>query len=227
MDASTTTVVRYDDGNYTQLLQGFESLTTFAAAVDWDVRAQIEVERIADVLRQLEQSIGEQKEAQERVKQAHAQKSFFQRTFGGRDEEREIAKRLEQWGGFQDRLGDMTDKLQESMDFTPTSKEEQRALIKELRQRKKELQLEKREVNLEMRAIRDKSRASSVKSDANLMGFRLGSGGTTSKVAAWQRRQNRYSRQAALRPHEDAKAAIERQIVEVDKNILWAERFKE
>jgi len=48
-----------------------------------------------------------------------------------------------------------------------------------------------------------------------------------SKVAASDRRSIRYAKEATLRPHEDAKAAIERQLVQTDRDILWAEKFNQ
>ena len=48
-----------------------------------------------------------------------------------------------------------------------------------------------------------------------------------SKLAASERRSIRYSKESILRPHEDAKTAIERQLVQIDRDILWAEKFKE
>lgn len=224
MADQNVTVIRYDDDTYQQLLTEFETLSTFAAVADWDQRAQTEIDRILGVLQSLIQSVAEQTEARDKAKREHEQKSFFKRTFGSPEGLREITKRLEQWQGFQDRLEEMSSRLQELIDFTPSSKEEQKALLKELRQRKKELQLEKREINADMRAIREKSRASAASADMLLAGFRMGGLGSP-KLSAWQRRQARYARQSALKPQEDAKAAIERQLVELERDIMRAQRF--
>ena len=35
----------------------------------------------------------------------------------------------------------------------------------------------------------------------------------------------RYHKEVALRPPEDAKTAIELQLIQVDRDILWAEKF--
>jgi hypothetical protein len=117
-------------------------------------------------------------------------------------------------------LKDMVDKLQEAIDFTPNSSKEQKVLIKELRQEKKELQLQKRELAIDMKAIRTKARSQASNAGRGFLGY-------NSKLAAFERRKIRYQKEALLRPNEDISAAIERQILQLDKNILWAERFSE
>jgi hypothetical protein len=115
----------------------------------------------------------------------------------------------------------MAEKLQESIDFTPTSSTEQKLLLKELRQRKKELQLQKREVAASAKQIREEARLKSIRA-GKFLGIVY-----DSKLAAIERREIRYRREAAVAPHEDVKASIERQILQIDKDILWVERFTE
>ncbi len=101
----------------------------------------------------------------------------------------------------------MASDMQEVMDFSPTSSEEQKVLLKELRQPKKELQVEKREVAARMKAIRTEARQQSVHAGKVFLGS------YDSKLGENQRRQIRYSKESALRPQEDAKAAFERQLL--------------
>jgi hypothetical protein len=46
-----------------------------------------------------------------------------------------------------------------------------------------------------------------------------------SRARGYQRREIRYHKEASLRPHEDERSAIERQIIEIEKDIFWDERF--
>jgi hypothetical protein len=115
----------------------------------------------------------------------------------------------------------MASQMQEAIDFTPNSVEEQKALLRELRQRKKELQLEKRQVAASMKAIREGARQRSAQAGRGFFGM------YNPKQAASERRSIRYRKEAALRPHEDAKAAIERQIIQIDRDILWVGRYTE
>jgi len=105
------------------------------------------------------------------------------------------------------------------IDFTPNSLKEQKVLLKELRAQKKELQLQKREITATIKAIRREARTQSVHAGQILFSY-------NSKSAAIQRRQIRYKKEAKLRPHEDAMTAIERQLLQIDKDIFWVESFE-
>ncbi|MBE9251069.1 stage II sporulation protein M [Dolichospermum sp. LEGE 00240] len=118
-------------------------------------------------------------------------------------------------------LASIVEKLQEFTDFTPNSPKEQKILLKELKQRKKELQLQKRELTANMKSIQADARLRSVYAGRDFLGI------YNSKLAAHERRRIRYQKEEALRPSEDMKAAIDRQILQIDKDILWVERFSE
>ncbi|MTJ50517.1 hypothetical protein [Dolichospermum sp. UHCC 0259] len=118
-------------------------------------------------------------------------------------------------------LASIVEKLQECIDFTPNSIKEQKILLKELKQQKKELQLKKRELTANMRSIQADSRSRSIYAGRSFLGI------YDSKLAAHKRRRIRYQKEEALRPSEDIKAAIDRQILQIDKDILWVERFSE
>ena len=119
---------------------------------------------------------------------------------------------------YQEILENMALKLQESIDFTPNNSDEQKALLKELSFTKKELQLQKKEVTSTMKTVNERSRSKSVRA-GNCLGI------YNSKIAASERRNIRYQRDAQLRPNEAKKAAIERQILQIEKDILSVKRF--
>ena len=212
--------ISYDDSNFGKLMSDFKMLATFSAIASWDSQAQMEIERILGVIRDLDIEISRQTQALEKIRQSKSEKSFVGRLFSSDKEEKELMQLIEKYNQYKATLGKMTSQLQESIDFTPNSLEEQKILLKELRQRKKELQVEKREIAAAMKALRTDARQQSAQAGRVFGVF------YDSKVAASERRSIRYAKEATLRPHEDAKAAIERQLVQIDRDILWAEKFR-
>jgi hypothetical protein len=213
--------IYYNDDNYRALMVEYKRLSTFAEVSSWDQRAQAEVDKIIIVIRNLDNEITQQSVELEQVTKAHSEKSFLNRMFSGHKAEKDIAQLIEKCRSHKMTLAELASHLQEATDFTPNSLQEQKALLKELRERKKELQFEKREVATAMKAIRTEARQQSAQA-GRVFGIFY-----DSKVAASQRRRIRYAKESALRPQEDTKSAIERQIAQVDREILWAERFHE
>ena len=212
----------YEDGNFKKLTADFKTLSTFSGIATWDSQAQSEIETITRVIQNLTVEISTQTRALDAIKQEKSEKSFVGRLFSGNKAQTEVEKLMGTYEHYKTVLEKMVNQLQESIDFTPNSPDEQKILIKELKQRKKELQMEKKEVAAAMKAVRTDARQQSAKA-----GMALGGLFYNSKAAASQRRGIRYQKEAILRPHEDAKTAIDRQIVQVDRDILWAEKFRE
>jgi len=205
-------VVHYDERNFRSLMAELKTLSTFAEVAAWDQRAQAEVDRIASVMRGLDTEMAAQLQALEQAKQARSEKPLLSRVFGGHGTEKDIAQHIEQYRDYKATLEGLVSQLQEAIGFTPNSPEEQKVLLEELRRRKKELRIEKREVSAATKAIRMEARQKSARA---------------ARVAASERRSIRHAKEAALRPHEDAKAAIERQIAQIERDIPWIERLKE
>jgi hypothetical protein len=213
--------ISYDDGNFRKLISDFKTLETFAAIESWDSQAQIEIDRIIGIVRDIDSEIFNQTQILEKIKQSKSEKSFVGRLLSSDKEEKELLQLVEKHNQFKATLEKMASQLQEHIDFTPNSPEEQKVLLKELRQRKKELQVEKKEVAAAMKAVRTDARQQSAQAGKVFGVF------YDSKFAASERRNIRYSKEATLRPHEDAKAAIERQLIQIDRDILWVEKFKQ
>lgn len=94
-------------------------------------------------------------------------------------------------------------------------------MLKELRLAKKELTIEKRELNENLRQIRAEARVQGAK-----VGTGVGLFLSTPTSRRLTRMQIRLDKEAAVAPHEDAKAALERRLVSIDRMIHWVERFK-
>ena len=101
----------------------------------------------------------------------------------------------------------------------PKTAEERNLLVKELRIHKKELQLRKREATAAATAIREEARTQSAYAGKTWLGL------YDSGLAAAQRRRIRYAKEAALHPHEDVKASIQRQQLHIDQDLLWLDRL--
>ncbi len=112
---------------------------------------------------------------------------------------------------------ELADQLQQYIDLTPESKSERKELLAELRAEKKQLQLEKRELNASMRAIRTDARQRSSGTPYSLTGL-MG-------MTALQRQRIRFQKEQDLAPLEDHKAWFDSQIDQLDRRILWAQRF--
>jgi len=208
----------YNAKNFQALMAEYKGLRTFADVAAWDQRASAEVEVMVSAIRELDGKSAAASRKFEQAKKERAQKDFISRLFAGKALEQSYAQLMQNYGAYKIGLEGWASQLQEAIDFTPNSLEEQKSLLKELKARKKELQVEKREATAAMKAIRTDAR----KQSANA--------GTTGifynpKSASYERRHIRYQKEAALHPHEDTKAAVERQLIQVDRDILWAEKF--
>jgi hypothetical protein len=212
-------VTSYSADNYNSLMAEFKDLSTLTEASAWDQRAQAEVDRINNVVRELKDKLAEKTKDLAQMQTERNAKPFFSRIFASTKPEQELSQEIDQVQKHISYLMEMGDKLSDAIDFTPNSPEEKKALLAELRIHKKELEADKREVALNMSAIRADARQKNANID--------GRTSYDSKSAARDRRQVHYEKEAALQPHEDAKAAIERQIIQVEKDILRVEKFIE
>jgi small-conductance mechanosensitive channel len=154
-------------------------------------------------------------------KEQHAQKSILKRLLTSPSHVSEIHNLLRGTEKHVSYLLSLCEQLQAGADKTPTSVEEQREMLKELKHMKKEIAQEKRELNDAMRQIR---------LDARHAGAKVGTGMGLLLSNPTSRRLDRMSirlnKEAALAPHEDAKAGIERRGLAIERAILWVERFR-
>jgi peptidoglycan hydrolase CwlO-like protein len=209
----------YNEANYNSLMAEFKDLSTLTEASEWDQRAQAEVDRINNVVSDLKEKLAQRTKELAQMQNDRNAKPIFSRIFASKKPEQEISQEIAQVQTSISHLMEMGDTLRDSIDFTPNSPAEKKALLAELRIHKKELEADKREVALTMNAIRAEARQKNADID--------GRASYDSKSAAQDRRQVHYEKEAALQPHEDTKAAIERQILQVEKDILRVEKFLE
>lgn len=212
----------YDLKNFKSLMAEYKDLLTFEQVASWDQRAGSEVESIVRVIRETESMLAGIPQRLEQAKQEYAEENILTRLFSGRKSEKALVQLDESLRGYKTTLEGLASDLQEAIDFTPNSPADQASLLKELKARKKELQIKKREVAAEMKAIRTGATKQSAEA-----GMLFGGALYDRKIAATQRRSIRYNKEAVLRPHENAKSAIERQIIQIDRDVLRVEKISD
>ncbi len=200
--------------NYRALMTEHKSLSTFAAVTDWATRARIELETVVSVIRQLEAELSGRKQILEDTQNARAEKSMIGRMLSSDKAVKEARRRVARDEQVIRSLRAIATELQGRIDLSPNSREEQEALLKELRLRKKNLQLQKKEVTITTKSIPEEARQQSAVSGRG-------------KWASLARLDIRYPRGVRLLPDENKRQAMERQLLQVERDILWLERLTE
>jgi chromosome segregation ATPase len=204
--------LEYNTANASLLATAIKNLRSFDEIAEWDKKAMAEVEALHSILKAIEgkQQMAIQGISQEQ--QEHNAKSFLTKLVDRR-------KELKRWLTEQSRLArekaqieNVIDQFESAIDFMPDSLEELKELLEQCKQQKIELLIEKEAVNAQMASIHDDAKQQT----ANTNYGKYGKG---------DRRRIRLNKDAALRPQDDQKTAIERQITELDQTIVWLERF--
>ncbi len=200
----------------------FDGLRTFNDVAQWDAAAldaAMNLQRVAEQTRLHHQGLVAQADDLARTRAATP---FFKRLFSSRNPELVLRGQADQLAATLQQLGVMINDLLERIDYTPNDEKERKALMKELRSEKKELQHQKKEIAAQKRAINHAAREASATA-----GITQGWIFThyDSKQAASERRAIRRQKIAMLAPHENAKTVIERQILDLERRIMWVERF--
>lgn len=197
------------------LLDQFAELRTFEDVVRWDAGAR----KVAWALDDEREEVGK------RIEEARAVLTRYQVSNADAPHvsEARIGKALEQIARVQAFLTDTTtsiDELLERVDLTPDNAKEQRAILKSLREQRRELQTSKKEARASMADIRREARAAAADAAPSPWDSSY-----SRKQSAEERRAIRNAKESALRPHEGQVAAIERQMIALDRRISWVQRF--
>lgn len=206
-----------DAGSAHGLIQRAQTITSFNDVARWDKEASHLAENFRAFLAKVPEFEAQIRSGEAASKAAHSQKPFFQRLFSVPPLTVEIRRARQTLQVATTQLGPLADQLEALIDQTPDNPSEKKELLSELKGLKKELNLEKKELAAAMRQVRANAR----RANANVGGFF-----STPKSRRYERISIRLDKEAALRPHEGAKETIERQILEIDRMILWIERIK-
>ncbi|MEX8498523.1 hypothetical protein [Leptothrix ochracea] len=201
------------------LIAEVTGLNSFLDTDHWDNKAKSMLEKVALNIDEIDSSIANVQSQLHQAQMDFDSKPLYRRLLGKSGEIKSLEKHITLLQRERSKFDDLAERLQSTIDLTPNSPEEQKSLIKELRLQKKELQAQKKEVAAEMRTVRVESRQKSVQ--VTNYGFK-----SLNTLATTERRRLRLNREIELAPHEDRKATIERQILNLDRVILWAESIK-
>ncbi len=213
IDIEVPLLKEHDTSNVRQLVSDLKGLHNFDDIAQWDKRTTDEIDHIRSTIRSVEAKQQQVNQNIEQARRNHLAKPFLARLFSSRQEEKQLATEQVRLTREKSLLEELADQLEAAIDFTPDSPDDLKELIKECRQRKKELQAEKKAVSAQMTAIRVDARQKTATT-------------ASGKYGKWDRRRIRLDKEAALGPREDQKAALERQIVNLDRTVAWLERFK-
>lgn len=197
-------------------LNQIRTTTTYQQIAEWDSQAARLIKELHDEIAECNMGVSKRKAAIEALKASHAKKSIIARAFANQSEQRQLVVEISKLQAHIAESEPLIVELQDASDLTPNDKPQRDALVAELKQRRKELQLNKREAAANLRAVRVEAHHQSTVAGKDLLGSTY-----NAKSASHERRQIRYARMEVVRPHEDAKAAIERQIIEIDRDTLW------
>jgi hypothetical protein len=199
---------------FDDLISRFETLNTFVEADRWDADAFAVVHLYERCREALNACRSYEQQAIQEEKKTRTAMPLMKRLFASRQGEEEHLKKIGQIDQRIASAGEAISQLLERIDRTPNSSTLQKEMLSDFRAQKMDLTTDKREVNEEMRLIHTKARQDS----ASLSG-------ANAESARTKRMKIRQQEERALNPHEDARAAIERQLIDVERRINWVSRF--
>jgi uncharacterized protein with PIN domain len=204
--------LEYETTNASVLAAAIKNLRNFDEIAEWDKKAMAEVEALHTVLKAIE---GKQQTAIQGISQAqqeHNAKSFLTKLFDRRKEQKRWLAEQSRLAREKAQIESVIVQFESAIDFMPDSPDGLKELLEQCKQQKKELLTEKEAVNTQMASIREDAKQQT----ANTNYGKYGKG---------DRRRIRLNKDAALRPQDNQKTAIEGQITELDQTIIWLERF--
>jgi len=204
--------LEYDTANASLLAAALKSLRVFDEIAGWNKKAVAEVEVMHSILGGIEEKQNKITRVLSQERQEHDAKPFLTRLFAAR-------KGQKRWLSEQSRLArekahieNIIDQFEAAIDFTPDTLDDLKELLDQCKGQKEELISEKKAVNAQMSSIRVDARQQT----ANTNYGKYGKG---------DRRRIRLNKESALRPRESQKAAIGRQITQLNQMINWLEGF--
>jgi len=212
IDVHIPASLEYNTANASLLATAIKSLRNFGEITEWDKKALAEVEALNSILKAIE---GKQQKAIQVIsqeQQEHEAKSFLTRLFDRRKEQKRWFAEQYRLAREKVQIENVIGQFESAIDFMPDSLDKLKELLEECKQQKEELLTEKKAVNAQMASTREDAKQQT----ANTNYGKYGKG---------DRRRIRLNKDAALRPQDDQKTAIERQITELDQTIVWLERF--
>ena len=204
--------LEYKTANATALATAIKNLSSFDEITEWDKKAMAEVEALHSVLKAIEGKQQTAIQAISREQQEHNAKSFLNKLFDGRKEQKRWLTEKSRLAREKAQIENVIDQFESAIDFMPDSLDELKESLEECKQQKEELLTEKKAVKAQMSSVR-------VEAKQQIANTNYG------KYGKGDRLRIRLNRDAALRPQDNQKTVIERQIAELDQIIVWLERI--
>ncbi len=205
---------------FAQFSASFETLATFRGAGDWKCQVADILKKLPGALQSLDRQIAAKAQELSEAKRQFQEQSFLKRAFGSHQSEAAIAQQINNLQCERNHLIGSGQELQQKSDLLPDSRPIRDILIKEIRSRIKELKIEKKQAAMSMTEIRRDARVASDGAGKDWLGL------YDSSLAARERRGIRHAKENALQPYENAKENLERQILFLEKRIIWLERLE-
>jgi hypothetical protein len=203
-----------------RLSESLQTLSTYAGAREWTKKVAEEVNALPATLRCFDQIIAAELVNLDEEKRRFEQQSLLKRTFSSHGPEEAVAGRISVHRQQRAHLVKLVEGMQQKAVLVPSSTTTRDLLLKEIRHHMKELRAKKKEATAAMTAIRREARVASDGAGKTWIGL------YDSSLAADQRRGIRHAKEETLRPYEDAKETIERQMMALEKHLIWLEQFE-
>jgi hypothetical protein len=213
IDIHVPASLEYNAANASLLATELKKLNSITGVAEWNKKATAEVEALHSILKTIDEKQGKATQGLIQDQQEHAAKAFFAKLFDLRKEQKHWLAEQAQLTRENAHIEALIDQFESVIAFSPESLDDVKALIKECKQQREELLTEKKAVNEQMSTIRVEARQQT----ANTNYGNYGKG---------DRRRIRLNKESALRPQENQKTAIERQVKELDQTIDWLEKFE-
>jgi chromosome segregation ATPase len=213
IDIHIPALLEYNTVNARLLVTALKNLHSFDEIAEWNKKATAEIEAMHSILRAIEEKQQKAIRVLSQEQQEHEAKPFLTKLFDGRKEQKRWLAEQSRLAREKAHIENLIDQFESAIDFAPESLDDLKELLQECKQQKIELLTEKKAVNAQMSSIRVEARQQT----ANTNYGQYGKG---------DRRRIRLNKESALRPQESQKAAIERQITQLDQKIIWLERFQ-
>ena len=204
--------LEYDTAKASELATAIKNLRSFDEILEWDKKAMAEVEALHSILIVIE---GKQQTAIQVIsqeQQEHKAKSFPTRLFDRRKEQKRWLAEQSRLAREKIQIENLIGQFEFTINFMPDSLDRCKVLLEQCKQQKEELLTEKKAINAQMASIRMDAKQQT----ANTNYGKYGKG---------DRRKIRLNKNAALKPQDNQKTAIESQIAELDQIIVWLEKF--
>jgi hypothetical protein len=200
----------------------FEALRTYAAVPRWKRRAAQLASALKAAAVQARTTSDRASQGAALLRAARMKRFFLVRLFISKKPE--LAKRADAQRAtyILQSLHGAEERLLDCIDYTPNDEMQRKALLKKLKLERKELRIRKRDVNAGKREIHRSAKEASASAgeDTNWNGEYY-----NPALAAEQRREIRRDRYNKLAPFEDKARDIEWRFREVERKLLFLERF--